>query len=263
MHKTCYDENGNRIEQKLGVLPGAPSNPWPHNAASEACRNVELSWSPRQDSTSYDLYLWREDDLRPAVPTAGGLTTPSFQPTQLLDVWETYDWQVVAKNLDGATDGPVWSFTTTYWPPPQPATDPNPADGAADVQTSVELSWWTPSLPDGCDLYLWRDGEAPPDTPTAADIGWYDVTFKPPQPLAEGTVYRWQIVAKDNNCATTGSVWTFTAVGAPALDIPFLNVPPADQPAPVCCAGGPALVAVNMVVMVLWLRRNQQRRGRG
>ena len=46
----------------------------------------------------------------------------------------------MAKNGCGQTEGPCWGFTTIDCGPPAP-TNPSPADGAADVSVSTDLSW--------------------------------------------------------------------------------------------------------------------------
>src|SRR5204863_8795349 len=64
--------------------------------------------------------------------------TASYVPGTLL-AGTTYFWRIVARNADGTTVGPVWSFSTIA--PPGAPTSPVPANGAAGVSPTPTLTW--------------------------------------------------------------------------------------------------------------------------
>jgi hypothetical protein len=61
---------------------------------------------------TYDIYLWKDGDIKPLIPTAMNLSDPGFDPPVALEYSAIYHWQVVARNAFGQTPGPVWLFHT-------------------------------------------------------------------------------------------------------------------------------------------------------
>lgn len=92
--------------------PSAPAGPSVADQASGVPPSVVLAWAASQYATSYDIYLWKSSQSKPAIPTATGLASPFYDPPGDLDYATTYYWQAIARNAMGATPGPVWSFTT-------------------------------------------------------------------------------------------------------------------------------------------------------
>jgi RHS repeat-associated protein len=74
--------------------------------------SINLAWNSSDYATSYDVYIWKSTEAKPATPTAVNLASPFYDPPGDLDYGTTYSWEVVAKNVMGETPGPVWSFTT-------------------------------------------------------------------------------------------------------------------------------------------------------
>jgi len=66
----------------------------------------------------YDVYL--ESNSPPTEPVCSDINEPVCDPTPepnaSLRPCTIYYWQVVSKNFFGETEGPVWSFTTTFAP---------------------------------------------------------------------------------------------------------------------------------------------------
>jgi hypothetical protein len=93
--------------------PGAPaaaSAPAPANASTAVWRHPLLRWSPAPGATSYDVYL----GTSPTLGTAQllGNTPRTDRNLPLLAANTTYHWRVDARNTNGVTPGPLWSFTT-------------------------------------------------------------------------------------------------------------------------------------------------------
>ncbi len=99
--------------------------------------------------------------------------------------------------------------------PPNNPSDPEPEDGATDVDVNADLSW-TCSDPEGDDLiydvYFESDDPTPDDLVSSNQSdSWYD-----PWIMEYDTDYYWQIVAKDNQGLTTdGPIWSFTTENEP------------------------------------------------
>jgi hexosaminidase len=94
-----------------GTLPAAPATPSPANATSGVSVNPTLDWADAVGATSYGVYLWLASDSKPATATAT-VTASQWTPPSILTNGATYNWQVVAINTQGSTDGPQWAFQT-------------------------------------------------------------------------------------------------------------------------------------------------------
>jgi hypothetical protein len=97
------------------TLPSAPASPSPSAGATDVPLTASLSWSAT-GATSYDV---RFGTTNPP-PSVATVTTASYSPASMLAA-KTYYWQIIARNTAGATNGPVWSFTTTAPPTGVPA----------------------------------------------------------------------------------------------------------------------------------------------
>jgi carbohydrate binding protein with CBM6 domain len=187
------------------VLPPAPSAPSmvaPSLGATAVAVNTPLSWTAN-GATSYDV---RFGTTNPPAAAATGLAAPSYTPAALANN-TTYYWQVVAQNAGGSTAGPVWSFTTIVAPPSTP-TLLAPADKTTAV-ANPSLSWSA----SGATAYDVRLATTNP--PASAATGLTASTYAPTA-LAAGTMYYWQVVARNAGGAAEGPVWSFTTAGVPS-----------------------------------------------
>jgi hypothetical protein len=130
-----------------------------------------------------------------------------------MDYSTTYYWKIVSwDNNSASTSGSLWDYTTMSEPndPPNPPSDPNPNDGATDVNINAILGWICTD-PNGdplvYDVYFEAD-DSTPDVLVSDDQS--ETTYDPGSLLHE-TTYYWQIIAKDSHSATTnGPIWQFT-----------------------------------------------------
>ena len=107
---------------------------------------------------------------------------------------------------------------------PVAPSDPSPADNAINVSININLSWVC-SDPDEDGLsYDIHFGTA--SHPPLINSGSSKTNFNPGT-LSYNTKYYWQIIAKDEDTSTSGSIWSFTTAMAPnsAPVIPSNPVP--------------------------------------
>ena len=218
------------------AAPSAPAGPAPAAGATGVATNADLAWSGGGSqcpglTATYDVRFGTSPSP-PFVHDNG--TSKSWDPGPLANA-TTYFWQVVAKDANGSTAGPVWNFTTAAVTPPCTAAPAAPvpsapADGATAVPIDQDLSW-TGGASQCAGLtatYDVRFGTSNPP-PFVHDNG----TAKTwdPGPLANGTIYWWQIVAKDANGSAEGPVRSFTTVAV----VP----PPCTNPPAAACMPNP------------------------
>ncbi|MFW6121197.1 MAG: Ig-like domain-containing protein, partial [Petrotogales bacterium] len=126
--------------------------------------------------------------------------------------WEPgeYNISVIANNTMGNVS--TWSaplnVTMLNHPPYEPS-NPNPSDGAPDVDIDEILNW-TGGDPDSCDTVTYDvyfgTVIPPPKVSSNQTVTSYD-----PGVLNFSTTYYWMIVAWDNHSASTeGAMWRFT-----------------------------------------------------
>jgi hypothetical protein len=138
-------------------------------------------------------------------------------------------WDIVAvANPDTRNPSYTWNIVddVTYpflsWMsnnPPNPPSNPSPANHATNVSINVDVSW-TGGDPDTGDTVTYDVYFGTSATPSFREtIGPYPATqsliIYDPGALVDGATYYWKVVAKDNHGITReGPVWEFT-VGSP------------------------------------------------
>jgi hypothetical protein len=108
--------NDNTIVPKPGndpapQPPAVPSSPNPANGSTTPT-SVTLAWTSA-GASSYDVYFGSGGS--PGLVAANHPT--NSYPVSGLSEGQTYSWRIVARNAQGESAGPVWSFTTTAAPP--------------------------------------------------------------------------------------------------------------------------------------------------
>jgi len=135
----------------------------------------------------------------------------------------------------GINDDDVWLVKINVNNPPNEPFNPNPEDGAIDVDVDADLSW-TGGDPDGDDVtydVYFGDTNPPPKV-----VSNQSGTTYSPNTMNSHTKYYWQIVAWDDQGAQTkGEVWEFTTENNPP------NAP--SNPSP---ANGSVDVDINVIL---------------
>jgi len=108
----------------------------------------------------------------------------------------------------------IYSIYATYTPgggsPPGQATNPSPANSAANVSINADLSWTEGTDSTSSDVYFGTDS-----TPDSGELqGNQTATTFEPGTMSNNTTYYWRIDEVNANGTTTGNVWSFTTIVA-------------------------------------------------
>lgn len=184
--------------------PGTPSNPSPSNGATNQDYGITLSWAGTGSGTvKYDIYFAGQTPPQQRIAT--DLTTTSFALPNDLISNNTYYWRVVAKNANGVTEGPVWSFATSEGTFPYAVLSKPAYNTRCGLKPSgVKLAWDGDA--DSWDIYYWKDGDteptAPQHTTSAKNLIIADLTNK--------KWYNWKVRAtRPSYLSQFSSTWRF------------------------------------------------------
>jgi len=186
------------------LAPDPVANPIPADAAGSVALTTSLGWNPSARTASYQVYLWKSSEAKPAIATAT-TTGTSYVPLANLEAGTTYKWQITSVNGTGTTDGPLWSFTTGFVPA-TPAS-PTPADAATGVARIVVLDWANAAGAASYQVYVWPDGDSEPATPTASPTA---SELQPGTLLLPTTTYHWRVKGINSFGQSSGPIWSFT-----------------------------------------------------
>lgn len=142
---------------------------------------------------------------------ASGATTSLTWPGRKMET--QYEWYVTVEDTNTHTviPGPLWSFTTGS----PKASNPSPANGAAEVETNADLSWSAGVDAVSHDVYFGTDTGNLPLVSAEQTATTYD-----PGLLQLDTTYYWAIDEHNSvGGVTYGDVWSFTT--APPAPLSF------------------------------------------
>ncbi|MCL4843373.1 MAG: DUF4091 domain-containing protein [Bryobacteraceae bacterium] len=207
-----------QLGEELASTPGspareplpAPGNPAPATGATGVSLAPTLTWGSVSGATSYEVHFGTQNP--PALVTTSSGTT--YVPGSL-SAGTVYYWKVVARNGDGQTSSPVWSFATLAAPaPPQLR---SPGNGSSLAANSTILDWQAASGATSYDVYLGTQN--PPPFLRNQTTLQYSTGI-----LSNGVTYFWRVVAKNAAGSTMSPVWSFQAP-APLPGVPALVSP--------------------------------------
>ena len=184
--------------------PDPATNPNPENGAINVSINTDLSWTNGNNTELIDLYFGNVDP--PPLILENNAPIETYDPGTL-DYEETYFWKVICKNVAGSSPADIWDFTTEIEiiPPPDPATNPDPENGAIDVSIETDLSWTNGTNTNLIDLYFGNVNPPPLVLENNAPIETYD-----PGTLDYEETYYWKVVCKNDGGSSTADLWNFT-----------------------------------------------------
>ncbi|HZK09298.1 MAG TPA: choice-of-anchor J domain-containing protein [Bacteroidales bacterium] len=109
----CIDDVTGPPSATPSALPEAVTNIAPANGAVNIENGELLSWEFGANTNEYEVVLGTTNPpTTVVVPFTGNLAT-SYELTDL-QTYTQYYWRVNARNAEGTTAGPVWSFTTAH-----------------------------------------------------------------------------------------------------------------------------------------------------
>jgi hypothetical protein len=195
-------------------LPGQASNPNPPDSATDVNSTTILIWTAGSYAIWHDVYF-------------GTSSTPQFVSNQTSTIFvpgtmafgTKYYWRIDETNRWGKTTGAVWNFTTGMLP--EQASNPNPADGAMNVDANADLSWTASLYATSHDVYFGTSSPPP-------FIGNQTVATFDPGTMVYDTTYFWRIDEVNKWSKTTGDLWSFTTEGPKPPGMPGCF--PADTP---------------------------------
>ena len=197
------------------VVPKIAYSPDPADGAGFVDPNATFTWTGGHGSKLHTVYLGDNyDDVNNAV---GGmpLGVPSYDPD--LEPERVYYWRV--DEFDGAEThkGDVWAFTT-----PGAGGNPQPANGAVDVQMIATLSWTAADNATSHELYFGTDADAVKNASTASPeyIGARALGSESHDPgkLAWDASYYWRVDEVYPAETVKGLVWSFATADFISVD---------------------------------------------
>ncbi|MHC4430994.1 MAG: LamG domain-containing protein, partial [Planctomycetota bacterium] len=191
----------------FSIPPKTAYSPDPPDGAEFVDPNATLSWTPGFGAMLHTVYVGTSfDDVNNA---AGGVPqgATTYDPSTL-EREEVYYWRVDA--FDGAVTytGNIWGFTT-----PGAVGNPQPANGASEVQMIETLSWTPADNAASHELYFGTDAHAVKNATTASPeyIGPKELGAESYDPggLAWHSGYAWRVDEVYPTGTVKGLIWTF------------------------------------------------------
>ncbi|TKJ37662.1 MAG: hypothetical protein CEE38_06210 [Planctomycetes bacterium B3_Pla] len=192
----------------FSIPPQTAYNPDPPDGAEFVDQNATFTWTPGFGAALHSVYFGTDyDDVNNA---AGGapMGTVTYAPGTL-ESEKVYYWRIDEFVPPITHKGKVWSFTT-----PGAVGNPQPANGAADVQMIATLSWTPADNAASHELYFGADADtvknatiASPEYigPKALGAESYD-----PGGLAWDNSYAWRVDEVYPDGTVKGLVWSFS-----------------------------------------------------
>ena len=184
------------------------TQPSPTDGAVNVTLDPILTWTPGDGAASHNVYMGTDPANLPLVSLEQAAA--SYTPATLI-MGTIYYWRIDEVAGDSTvTQGNVWSFTTID--NPQQATNPNPANGALDMDINTDLTWTIGADAVSHNVYFGID----PDPRTQSAVNRTTHRYDP-GPLNPATTYYWAIDELDvgGGLLAAGPTWSFTTASAP------------------------------------------------
>jgi len=200
----------------FSVPPKTAYNPDPADGAEFVDPNATLSWTPGYGARIHTVYFGDNYDNVESATGGAPAGAASYSPA-VLESEKVYYWRVDEFDAVETHKGDVWAFTT-----PGAVGNPQPANGALDVQTVATLSWTAAETATSHELYFGADAEAVGSATTASPeyIGPRALGAESYDPGALGwhSSYAWRVDEVYPDKTVKGLVWTFVTADFIAVD---------------------------------------------
>ena len=150
---------------------------------------------------------------------AGGAPqgTATYAPPSPLEPEKVYYWRVDEFDVEATHKGDIWSFTT-----PGAVGNPQPANGAADVQMTATLNWTAADNAASHELYFGTNADAVRNATTTSPeyVGPRALGAESYNPggLAWDNSHAWRVDEVYPSGTVKGMVWTFTTADFILID---------------------------------------------
>ncbi|MHC4143421.1 MAG: LamG domain-containing protein [Planctomycetota bacterium] len=191
----------------FSIPPKTAYAPDPADGVGFVDPNATFSWTGGFAAKLHTVYMGTNfDDVNDAVGGAPqGATTYSPGPLELEKV---YYWRVDEFDPPTTYKGDIWAFTT-----PGAVGNPQPANGAADVQMTATLSWTSADNAASHELYFGTDRDAVNNATAASPeyVGPKTLGSESYDPgkLAWDAAYYWRVDEVYPTETVKGVVWSF------------------------------------------------------
>jgi len=200
----------------FSIPPKTAYNPDPADGAEFVDPDATFTWTGGYGSKLHRVYLGDNYDNVSNAADGTPLGTPSYDPDTLEPEKVLY-WRV--DEFDGfeTHKGDIWAFTT-----PGAVGNPQPANGAVDVQTNATLSWTAADSAASHELYLGTDADAVKNATTASPeyVGPKALGSESYDPgkLDWDAGYYWRVDEVYPANTVKGLVWSFSTADFISVD---------------------------------------------
>jgi hypothetical protein len=200
----------------FSIPPKTAYNPDPANGAEFVDPDAILSWAGGYGARLHTVYFGDNyDDVSNA--TAGTPSAMVSHDPGTLEREKVLYWRVDESDGIETQKGNIWAFTT-----PGAVGNPQPANGAVDVQINATLSWTAAETAASHELYFGTDADAVRNATTASPeyIGprALGAVSYDPGGLAWDGSYAWRVDEVYPDKTVKGLVWTFATADFIAVD---------------------------------------------
>jgi len=200
----------------FSIPPKTAFNPDPADGAGFVDPNAIFTWMPGFGAKLHNVYMGTNFDDVSNATGAMPLGNASYSP-DTLESEKVYYWRVDEFDPPFTHKGDVWSFTT-----PGAVGNPQPANGAADIQMIETLSWTAADNATSHELYFGTDADAVGSATTASPeyIGTRALGSESYDPggLAWDSGYAWRVDEVYPAETVKGLVWSFATADFISVD---------------------------------------------
>jgi len=200
----------------FSIPPKTAYAPEPADGTDSVDLDAELSWTAGFGSRLHTVYFGDDFDTVSNAAAGPPQAVTSFKPDSLEEE-KIYYWRVDEFDGSETHKGKVWSFAT-----PGAVADPQPANGAVDVQVITSLSWTAADNATSHELYFGTDAEAVGSATTASPeyIGPRALGAESYDPggLTLDSSYAWRVDEVYPDGTVKGLVWTFATADFITVD---------------------------------------------
>jgi hypothetical protein len=213
------DADGAVIEGDLwsfSTLPIEAHFPGPEDGAKGVALDSKLSWTAGKGAIMHDVYFGTDEAAVAASDPStfqGKLMDASFDPGPL-EPFTSYYWKVDEFAVIATNPGPVWSFESFD---PDKASEPVPANGAADVDSMPVLTWVAGETAFQHEVYFGTDADLVAAGDASVSQGQStETSFAPAEALDRGITYYWKVDVTTGDARDsvlhTGNLWSFRII---------------------------------------------------